>query len=161
MAGGAILDIRTARRLAYHESGYREGGATIPMSEVEVRYEILRLLRLHGEMGGEGLPTLKELAQATGHREREVRRVCAVMEALDYVRGHHTAGGDQNPAYEITVEGLVMLHKQEHVYGKSFFDEAMQAAPANPQPERRDIDLPADAGEASENSPGKARPKSS
>lgn len=123
---------------------YREGGATLPMSEVEVRYEILRLLRLRGEMGGESLPTLKELAQATGHRERDVRRVCSVMEALDYVRGHHTAGGDENPAFEITVEGLVMLHKQEHMYGKSFFDEAMQVMPGVPQPGPSDVDLPTD-----------------
>ena len=135
------------------------------MSEAEVRYEVLRLLRLRGEMGGQDLPTLKELAQATGHREREVRRVCAVMEALDYVRGHHTAGGDANPAYEITIEGLVMLHKQEHIYGKTFFDEAVNAMPGIPQPEPGDVDLPpdarpSDARNAPAKSQGKTRPKS-
>jgi DNA-binding IclR family transcriptional regulator len=98
------------------------------MADTELRYEILRLLRLRGDMGAASALTLKELAQATGRREREVRRVCAVMEALDYIHGRHSAGGDADPSYEITVEGLVMLHKHEHVYGKSFFDEALGSA---------------------------------
>jgi hypothetical protein len=130
----------------------------LAVSEIDVRYEILRLLRLHGEMGGRGLPTLKELAHATGQREREVRRICAVMEALDYVRGHHSAGGDANPSYEITIEGLVMLHKQEHIFGKTFFDEAINAMPGVPLPEGADVEIPPDVRPGGKN--GKPNRKS-
>lgn len=127
------------------------------MSETELRHEILRLLRLHGEMGNAGLPTLKDLARATRQREREIRRVCAVMEALDYIRGHHSAGGDENPAYEITVEGLVMLHKREHSYGASFFDEALNAMPAAREPASDDVEIPPAPGSETDKPADKAR----
>jgi hypothetical protein len=127
------------------------------MADIELRYEILRLLRLHGEMGAGTAPTLKDLAQVTGQREREVRKVCAVMEALDYIHGRHSAGGDANPSYEITVEGLVMLHKHEHVYGKSFFDEALGTNPPIPTAGATDLDQDRDATRPVGKSHGKPR----
>ncbi|MBM3958553.1 MAG: hypothetical protein FJ314_02095 [SAR202 cluster bacterium] len=50
------------------------------------------------------------------------------MQALERTRGHHITGGDRNPSYEITIEGLFMLHKQEHVFKPRFFDEALRAS---------------------------------
>lgn len=130
-----------------------ESGGPNSMSEVELRYEILRLLRLHGEMDGRTLPTLKQLAAATRKRETEIRRICTVMQALDYIRGHHSSGGDKNPSYEITVEGLVMLHKREHVFKQSFFDEAMDAVPDG----RPEADLAAEDDSSENRAPGRSR----
>ncbi|MBI2965303.1 MAG: hypothetical protein HYY34_03750 [Chloroflexi bacterium] len=145
--------------MTYYETGPIASALGGTMSEAELRYEILRLLRLHGEMGNHGLPALKDLARATRQREREVRRVCAIMEALDYVRGHHSAGGDENPTYEITIEGLVMLHKREHSYGNSFFDEALNAMHAAPEPTSRDVETPGQPEPPAENPADKAQPK--
>ncbi|MBI4219411.1 MAG: hypothetical protein HY682_04645 [Chloroflexi bacterium] len=112
-------------------------------SDVVLRYEVLRLLRLHGEVGERPLPTLAQLAEATRQPAREIRRICSVMEALEYIKGHHSAGGDRNPSYEITVEGLVMLHKREHVFGKTFLDEALKAIPDSASAPSADIEIPA------------------
>jgi hypothetical protein len=68
----------------------------------------------------------------------------------------HSAGGDENPAYEITIEGLVMLHKQEHSYGSSFFDEALNAMPTAPKPAPADLEIPDGSEKAAEDPADKA-----
>ncbi|MBI4305715.1 MAG: hypothetical protein HY678_05285 [Chloroflexi bacterium] len=130
-------------------------GGTGRHSDVVLRYEVLRLLRLHGEIGARPLPTLAQLAEATHQPEREIRRICSVMEALEYIKGHHSSGGDRNPSYEITVEGLVMLHKREHVFGESFFDEALKVIPDPDAAAGADIEVSTSelTGEKPEKSP--------
>lgn len=75
----------------------------------DLQREILRLLLLHDEQGGIGLPTLIDVAEGTGKPHRVVRLACDALEADRYIHVVHTTTGDSHPSYEITSLGKAAL----------------------------------------------------
>ena len=75
----------------------------------DLQREILRLLLLHDEQRGTGLPSLGDVAEETGKPNRVVRRACDALEADRYIKLVHTTLWESNHSYEITSLGRAAL----------------------------------------------------